>query len=201
MKKGMYIQRNCELSQEFHFCHPMSKYKINQIYNSSFTGSPLWDLFSDSSKSLEKTFNISVRKMFDLPKETHCYLLEPITETKHLKFVLLKRLINFKKQVMNCDKNLLKTMFQICEHDSRSITGSNLRKLMLLCDKSSISDIYSSNIDNLSYREIPQEEAWRIETIKELIEIKTDPDNLLPNFPKEEIEEILSLLCVSLYFN
>ena len=197
MKKGMYIQRNCELSQEFHFCHPMSKYKINQIYNSSFTGSPLWDLFSDSSKSLEKTFNISVRKMFDLPKETHCYLLEPITERKHLKFVLLKRLINFKKQVMNCDKNLLKTMFQICEHDSRSITGSNLRKLMLLCDKSSISDIHSSDIDILSYREIPQEEAWRIETIKELIEIKTDPDNLLPNFPKEEIEEILSLLCVS----
>lgn len=72
---------------------------------------------------------------------------------------------------------------------------------MLLCDKSSISDIHSSDIENLSYREIPQEEAWRIETIKELIEIKTDPDNLLPNFPKEEIEEILSLLCVSWYFN
>ena len=68
---------------------------------------------------------------------------------------------------------------------------------MLLCDKTSISDTLFSYIDNLSYREIPQEESWRINVIKELIEIKTDPPNSLPDFPKEEIDEILSFLCVS----
>ena len=135
--------------------------------------------------------------MFDLPRETHCYLLEPITETKHLKFDLLKRLVNFKDQLMKCDKIFLKTMFTICQNDSRSITGSNFRKMMLLCDKTSIGDTLVSDIDNLSYREIPQEESWRINVIKELIEIKTDPANLLPDFPIEEIDEILSFLCVS----
>ena len=122
--------------------------------------------------------------MFDLPRETHSYLIKPITETKHLKFVLLKRLLIFKEQVKSCDKNLLKMMFEICQNYSRSITGPNLRKLMLLCDKSSISDINSSDIDNLSYKQIPQEETWRIDVIKDLIEIKRDPEYLLPNFPQ-----------------
>ena len=45
MKRGIYIQRNCELNQEFSHCDPMTKMKTNHIYNSHMTGSPLWNLF------------------------------------------------------------------------------------------------------------------------------------------------------------
>ena len=54
IKRATYIQKNCELNQEFHFTHPSTKVHINNVYNSSFTGSPLWDLFSESAESLEK---------------------------------------------------------------------------------------------------------------------------------------------------
>ena len=44
IKRANYINKNNELCQEFHFCHPITKFEFNQIYNSSFSGSPLWGL-------------------------------------------------------------------------------------------------------------------------------------------------------------
>ena len=38
-KRAQYIEKNCELIQEFHFIHPEVLCKINSIYNSSFPGS------------------------------------------------------------------------------------------------------------------------------------------------------------------
>ena len=48
IKRARYIERNCELNQEFYFVHPELKCKINGIYNSAFPGSILWDLTSDA---------------------------------------------------------------------------------------------------------------------------------------------------------
>ena len=46
VKRAAFIQKNNEINQEFHFSHPNTKIKINSIYNSHFTGSCLWNLFS-----------------------------------------------------------------------------------------------------------------------------------------------------------
>ena len=43
-KRGRYIERNCEIIQEFPTAHPDVKCKINRIYNSSFPGSVLYDM-------------------------------------------------------------------------------------------------------------------------------------------------------------
>ena len=197
IKRARFIQKNCEINQEFHFCHPSSKLQLNQIYNSSFTGSPLWDLFSKSSENLEKTYNTSVRLMYDLPRESHCYLIEPVSGNPHLKFVLLKRFLKFREQVFSCSKTTMKSMFEICQHDARSVTGSNFRKLMLLCEKNSINEISSHDIDGLVYRQIPTTEEWRIGLVNDLIEIKRDNEVLLPGFTLEEIDEMLHFACVT----
>ena len=63
MKRAQYIQKCCELQQEFSFAHPRSRFKANMIFNSHFTGSPLWDLFSDETRKLENSWNVSIRKI------------------------------------------------------------------------------------------------------------------------------------------
>ena len=45
-KRAKFIDRTNEIFQEFHFGHPDSKCKVNNIYNSQFNGSPLRNLFS-----------------------------------------------------------------------------------------------------------------------------------------------------------
>ena len=49
-KRARYIERNCELNQEFHFAHPSVKCHLNRVYNSSFYGSSIWDLTADMTK-------------------------------------------------------------------------------------------------------------------------------------------------------
>ena len=197
IKRASYVQRNCEINQEFFFSNPMTRIHLNKIYNFSFNGSPLWDLFGDSSETMEKTYNISVRTMLKLHRDTHCYLIEPLTREPHLKFVLIKRFLQFKQQAMKCNKVIMKKLFQIFKFDSRSITGSNYRKIMLLCNKNSIEDIDCSDIDALSYRKCPESEEWRISLINELSDARMNPAEVLPGFSSEEIEDLLNFACIS----
>ena len=79
-KRARYIERNCEINQEFSFAHPQVKCQINRIYNSSFPGSSLWDLTSDITRQMVNSWSVSVRHMWDVPYNTHRNLMEPLVE-------------------------------------------------------------------------------------------------------------------------
>ena len=104
VKRATFIGKNCELLQEFAYATPSTVLKLNEIYNLHFTGSPIWDLFCPEALQLEKTWNISIRKIFNLPLQTHKYFIEPISGKNHLKKILIKRFLSFLKQVQNLEK-------------------------------------------------------------------------------------------------
>ena len=60
VKRAKYINRQNNLNQEFYFAHPITKFKVNSIYNTDFTGSSLWDFNCESFERLGKTWNVSV---------------------------------------------------------------------------------------------------------------------------------------------
>ena len=91
VKKAQYIGRNVELNQEFSFVHPLTKLKINKIFNTHFYGSQVWNLFGPGAAGLEATYNRSVKAMLDLPLRTHRSLIEPLTNDRHIKFTLIRR--------------------------------------------------------------------------------------------------------------
>ena len=88
VKRASFINKNIELNQEFAFCHPATKVKLNYVYNFHFTSSHIWDLFLKEATMLENSWNTSVKIMFDLPIQTHRCLIEPVSQSKHLKFIL-----------------------------------------------------------------------------------------------------------------
>ena len=112
IKRAIFVNKNIELNQEFHFANPKTKFNINQIYNSHFTGSPLWNLFSAESLRFESSYNRSVKIMFDLPYATHCHLIEPITEAKHLRTILVSRFLGFIEQIRKLDKIMPRLMLR-----------------------------------------------------------------------------------------
>ena len=134
--------------------------------------------------------------MFNVPIDCHKYLLEPMTEQPHLKFILIKRFLNFRKQVLNGPKNIVRNMFNLCQYNPNTITGSNLRKIMLLCKKPSVNQIESTDIDSLEYNPIPENEKWRVSVVKDMIEARTNED-FLPGFTQEEITDMLNFACSS----
>ena len=52
VKNAMYVEKNIDLNQEFYFAHSDAKLAINKIYNSHFSGSPLWDLFGIGARNI-----------------------------------------------------------------------------------------------------------------------------------------------------
>ena len=81
-------------------------------------------------------------------------------------------------------------------HDVRSVTGSNLQNILLLTDKDTIEEIRIHDIKNLKYHKVMDENAWKIELVKEITEIKNHQLSL-NEFSMEEITDILKDICTS----
>ena len=77
--------------------------------------------------------------------------------------------------------------------DVRLTTGSNLRTIMLLTDKNCIDDLESGKVD-VKYHEIQESEAWRVDFIREVVDVKIG-DLVVPGFDIEELEFIQEQLC------
>ena len=195
-KRANYITKNNEIIQEFYFAHPKTKIELNQIYNSHFTGSPLWDLFSRESEMLFNTWNKSIRLMSDVSIRTHRYFLEPLAGTRHLKITLMKRFLNFVQQIESSSKVLPKLLLQTIRNDARSTTGSNLRNILLLTRKYDISKLVPLDALEIQYEPIMEENKWKIDMTKELIDVKWGEAGI-DNFSTTEIDEILEHICTS----
>ena len=196
IKRAEYVSKNCDLQQEFMFAHPYTRFKTNLIFNSHFTGSPLWDLFSEDATRLENSWNVSLRRTYDLPYQTHRYLVEPVSGHMHLKKMLIRRFLSFLKQISRSPKTIPKQLLNSIQADTRSITGSNIRRILLLTKKENIDQISDRDIDGIIYAEILEDDKWRVDLIKEVTDVKFG-QSTIEGFTLEECEEILQFACTS----
>ena len=192
-KRATYINKVNELTQEFYFAHPMRKIRINNIFNSHFYGSALWDLFGIEAIRLEKSWNVSQRIMLGIPRNSHRYFIEPLSETKHITFSLFKRYIKFVDSIESFSKSVLRKMLFIVRRDCRSNTGQNLRKLMKIAGKTRIDDLKKGDFDDLVYNEIPIGQEWKIRLAEVLIDLKNGIMDI-KILTSDEINEILTYI-------
>ena len=145
VKRGQYIERNCELLQEFRFEHPKVRMRLNMTYNSHFTGSPLWDIFSREFQMLENSWNVSIRNTYNLPFNTHRVLIGPISELPHLRTFLVKRFLSFVQKVKNSEKGRISHILKHVINDCRSICGNNMRNILLQTNKTNVLELKPSD--------------------------------------------------------
>ena len=195
-KRAIYINRNNELIQEFYFAHASKLIKMNNSFNTRFYGSVLWDLFSTEAKRLEKSWNVSLRKILRLPYNAHRHLLEPVTNTRHLITSLYSRYIKFVDKLYSSKKSAVRNLFNVVRNDCRSITGSNLRRIMLKTNRNSVEEINMNDINNLVYQNTPNGCEWAIIMVKEIVEHNS---GLLavPGFNGLELADISNDVCAS----
>ena len=125
--------------------------KINGIYNTSFYGCVLWNYFGKEMQRIDKSWNVSVRRMLRFPFNSHRYFLEPVSETKHVIFSMYARFINFVEKLKTCKKSIIRNLLRTVKADCRSTTGHNLRKIMLITKRVSTDDITGDEIKSLAY--------------------------------------------------
>ena len=190
-KRAIYCAKNNELVQEFHFAHHKTKVWINNVFNTSFYSSPLWDLTSKCFRKLENSWNVSQRVILDLPRETHRFFIEPLSNTRHITKSLKKRFISFIDKVKRSEKFVLRHVLNKVEHDCLSTTGRNIRTLLLDNGTDNLSDI---NLDRTPYKEVSPQDNWKIMLVDEIIMAKSR-DIIVPNFNFEELNAIKDFVC------
>ena len=168
---------------------------MNLIYNFHFTGSPLWDLFSREATMLENSWNTAVKVMFDLPVATHRFLIEPVSQTRHLKSILMDIFMSFLQQIEKSRKNVPKQLLAFIKYDVRSTTGSNLRNILHLTNLTDIKEITRSNMKELKYQNLDTADEWKV-TMIEITNIKFNQLEV-DNFNHDELQDILEFLCTT----
>ena len=93
-------------------------------------------------------------------------------------------------QIRKSRKPVLKVLLSEIERDARSTTGNNLRMLMLHSDRSDICQIQLTDTDTLPYHDLHEDEEWRAEMLKHLLEEREQGA-----LDKEDLEWLNYLCC------
>ena len=139
---------------------------------------------------VEKSWSVSFRMMYSLPRNTHRYFVEPISGLPHIKTTLIKNFLGFIEQIELTPKSVAKSLLETIKYDVRSTTGSNLRNIMQLMGKESIDDLCKNHTQELKFVPVPPEEEWRIGFLNELLMTKQNKAELA-NFSHEEINAFI----------
>ena len=99
----------------------------------SFYGSSLWDLCSYSCERIFKSWNVTVRNIFQLDFRTHRYFIEPISMCPHPMTMMSSRLVKFCDLMTNSDKLVVRFLAKLFKGDQRTILGKNLTFIARKC--------------------------------------------------------------------
>ena len=196
VKRAQFVNKNMELNQEFQFAGPKTRFKINQIYNSHFYGSPIWNLFGNAADMFLKSYNRSVRITLDLPLTTHRNLLETVTGCRHLHSVLCSRFLGFIEKVRASQKTIPKLLLSHIMYDVRSTTGSNLRNIMLETDKDDIAILSKSDSEQVKYHPLSKDDEWKKEALIELLDIR-EGQLEINGLINDEIQQMIETICTN----
>ena len=193
-KRAGFIAKMNSILQEFHFVNSETLVKLMYSYATTMYGSNTWDLFSKDCEKLYRSFNVAIRHVFNLHRQTHRYFIESITQSLHLKTLLTSRFVTFYKSLVSSAKTPVRFLARISENDQRTVLGKTLSKLL------AITGLREENLDQLSassvkrylrYQPVPEGEQWRIPVCRELIGARENSLDL-PGFNHEEIGKMLA---------
>ena len=197
-KRAQFIDRNCEIIQEFCLAHPHIKCRLNRIYNSAFFGSVLWDLTIDATRQIVNSWSVATRYMWDIPVNSHRYFVEPLGGM-HAETMLITQYISFVQSLRKSTRPSVIYLLEKVRQNVNSVTGRNIRHVL---DVTGNKDIFSIKTDDVKkvhkFCETQEDDKWKVDFLKEIVNIGQNVLELDKNLmTKEELSDILLYLTTS----
>ena len=114
-----------------------------------------------------------------------------------MRLKIIQNYLSFIEKIKKSEKPLLRQLFSICSRDSHSVTGSNLRHILLQTDKIDIEELSVSTAHNLIYKRLSPDDEWRVSLIQEIIDIKAGLKSLPDGWMFEDLDDIIIDACAN----
>ena len=195
-KRGRMIGKVNSLLQEFHYVEPEVMVKLLNIYVTSFYGSNLWDLYSADVDRIFKSWNVTIRNVFDVPWQTHRYLVEVISNCPHPKTLMCSRFVKFTNSLVTSKKNSVRYLGKLNKEEKRTLLGQTLVKKGNDC-KLGVDLLTSSLVKRkMSYFSVPSEQTWRRDILLELLDARLGKTSI-EHLEKDDFTMMINHLCTT----
>ena len=106
--------------------------------------------------------------------------------------MLTNRFIKFYNSLYTSDKSVINNLRCIQEFDMRSTFGSNIMHLCLT--EGNFNPLFMCK-NTLKYKELPNNELWRVDLVKEIVMIRKKLSQSNLDFNINELNDILFYIC------
>ena len=157
----------------------------------------LWQYNSKYAESFFKAWNIQARLSWNIPRETHSYLVESFFCEGYpsLRNQVLARFHNFVKNLRESPSKEVRFLVNLVKYDMRSNTGRNVSYISCLC-KSNILEFANWRVKQM----LPKKtnvESWRSNLLTTLLAARWNKTQQQLNIDKNQCEEMIRSLCIS----
>ena len=82
---------------------------------------------SQCVSKLNTAWNTAIRILFNVPRDTHRYLIESISQCLHVKPILaISRCVSFYETIETSSKLCIRFLSNLCKNDLNTVLGRNL---------------------------------------------------------------------------
>ena len=164
--------------------------KLFALYNSHYTGSSCWSFNSERFNQMVNSFNVNVKVICGLPYSCHSWLVEELCGHRHARQLIYCRFIKFVNSLVDHKKDCIRSLFNMVVGDVRSLSGGNLRRVILDTGVlASPGKTSHSDLHNYKVYPVPAGHEWKIGVLRSLLEIRSENWEIL--FDDEDDHEMM----------
>ena len=180
------------LLQELGDQSPFVFLRLLRIYIIHLYGSPLWDIFDESSNTLWTAWHRMVKQLFNLPLATHRFIVAAVSQTEHIQLTVIKRFLKFHDKLNSSKNQLIQNLLKAQSRDNRSTFGRNCNNIRRLSDQRVINFFTHKE---LNIHRVPESEEWRVPVVLDVLQSIKDYSVVRLNLDLIELQEILNSVC------
>ena len=197
MKRAAYIKNSTDTRSEFAFALPSQVLNAIKVYCAHFYGSPLWDLYGVMANQVYKSWNTTVKLVWDLPRSTHNFFVEHLLAESFssVRQSILAQYVGFIQRLEKSVSTEIRLMRNIAGADLRSTTGKNchnLRNEFQLDPWMTPSSIFKTKY---KYYDVPEADGWRLPLLQSLMKDRYEMS--VCGDETEDITGLIESLCSS----
>ena len=197
MKRANYIQNSVEIRNMFSFALPTQVLNAISVYSAHFYGCMLWDLYGEMAGQVYRSWNTTVKLVWNLPRSTHNYFVDHLLAKSFnsVRKKVLSQYVSFLKRLGNSVSTEVRLMSKIVAADIRSVTGKNvfnMRKEFNLDPWLATSGMFQKSY---KFYEVPEVDSWRLPLLSSLLKERQEMDAC--GDTTETISGLIDSLCYS----